>query len=265
MSNDTLKIINSEKAKTYIAQKKREDGRDFLDHRPIDVKVNVINSADGSAWVKIGNTEIIAGIKFGMSEPYPDSPNQGSMVFNLEITNIASPDVETGPPSIEAMEFGRIADRVIRSAEFVDFEKLCVVPGQKVLTVFVDCYAINADGNLIDAAQFAALSAILNCKMPKLDENNNIIYKEYTDQLLPVNKENLPLSFTFYKVDGQLLLDATDGEEYAANARFTLGICNDVVVAYHKGGDSGTFTVDEINNMMDVASSKYNEIKKKLL
>ena len=265
MSNDTLRIINSEKAKSYIAQNKREDGRGFLDHRPIEVKKDVINSAEGSAWVKIGNTEVVAGIKFGISAPYPNSPNQGSMVFNLEITNIASQDVETGPPSLETMEFGRVADRVIRSAEFVDFEKLCIVPGEKVLTIFVDCYAINADGNLIDAAEFAALTAILNCKMPKLDENNDIIAKEYTDKKLPVNEKNIPISFTFFKVEDQIILDATDGEDYAASARFTLGVCNDVIVAYHKGGNAGTFTVEEINKMMDIATSKYNEIKSKLI
>jgi exosome complex component RRP42 len=43
-----------------LAQGRRLDGRSLLDYRPIDIKCNVIQKANGSALVSLGNTQVIA-------------------------------------------------------------------------------------------------------------------------------------------------------------------------------------------------------------
>lgn len=261
---DILKIIKSDKARKLLAEGKRFDNRDLLDIRNLEIKRNVMKSADGSAWVKLGNTEIIAGVKFAVGTPYTDSPDEGSIVINLEMSGIASADIDTGPPSIDAMEYGRVVDRVIRSSECIDFKDLNIVTGEKSFIVYVDCYTLNADGNLIDAGQYAAMAALLDCKIPKLDENNNIILKEYSDKKLKIDTKKIAASFTFCKSENRLFADATEVEELASDTRFSVGIVGNDVVSYHKGGGNGTIKIDEINQIMDMAAKKYSEIKKKI-
>ncbi|MEM0199426.1 MAG: exosome complex component Rrp42, partial [Desulfurococcaceae archaeon] len=49
----------------------RVDGRGLLDYRPISVILNPIEKSEGSALVKLGKTQIIAGVKLDIGAPYP--------------------------------------------------------------------------------------------------------------------------------------------------------------------------------------------------
>ena len=256
--SETLKIVNSENVISKMKEGKRLDDRGLNDYRQLEIKVGNVKSADGSSWVKLGNTEVVCGIKFVIGTPYPDSPDEGNMSLNLELTGLSSPDFNTGPPQIDALEYGRVADRAIRHADAIDFKELCIVPKEKAFTMFIDCYAINADGNLIDATEIAALAAIMNSRIPKLDENNVIIYGEYDKQL---KLKTFPLSFTFEKIGDKIILDATEVEEFASTTRFSLGIYKNAILSCHKS-KGGIFTADEINSMIDIATSKYNELEK---
>jgi exosome complex component RRP42 len=258
LMSETIKIVNSENVLTKIKEGKRLDDRGFNDYRSLEVKVGNVKSAGGSSWVKLGDTEIVCGIKFVVGTPYPDSPDEGSMSLNLELTGLSSPDFNTGPPQIGALEYGRVADRAIRHADAIDFKELSIIPGEKSFTMFIDCYAINADGNLIDATEIAALAAIMNARIPKLDENNVIVPYEYTKK---INLKTFPLSFTFEKVGDKIILDANELEEFASSTRFSLGINKNAILSCHKS-KGGIFTSDEINYMIDTATSKYNEMEK---
>ena len=46
-----------------LSEGKRLDNRGLLDYRPITVEAGVIEKANGSCRVSIGNTQLIAGIK----------------------------------------------------------------------------------------------------------------------------------------------------------------------------------------------------------
>jgi len=261
LMSKVLNLINASSIKQSIKNGKREGSRGFDEFRNLEIKTSVINSADGSAWVKLGNTEIVAGIKFIVGTPYPDSPNEGSMSINLELTGLSSPDFSTGPPKIEAVEYGRVADRAIRSAECIDFKKLSIVPGEKVLIMFIDCIAINADGNLIDATEIAALAAIKNARIPKIDKNFKIISNEYSDKKIELL--NLPLSITFEKIENKIIIDPTEDEEFASDARFSIGLTKDKIVSCQKS-KGGVFSEKEIFTMIDISVKKYNEMVKKI-
>ena len=91
------------------------------------------------------------------------------MTVNAELVPLASPTYEPGPPDETSIELARIVDRGIRESKAIDTEKLCIEPGKKVFVVFVDVYVLNHDGNLIDAAALAAMSALMNTKMPNYE------------------------------------------------------------------------------------------------
>ena len=62
-----------EKILKYLASGVRFDGRKNDEFREVSVEYDISKSAEGSARVKIGNTEVIAGVKLGVEEPYPDT------------------------------------------------------------------------------------------------------------------------------------------------------------------------------------------------
>ena len=119
-------------------QQKRADGRKFEEYRPVNIETGVISKAEGSARVKIGNTQVVAGIKMDMGEPYPDTPDSGVMTTAAELIPLASPDFEAGPPREDAIELARVVDRGIRESNVIELEKLCLTPGEKIWIVFID-------------------------------------------------------------------------------------------------------------------------------
>jgi len=57
-----------------------------------------------------------------------------------------------------------------------------------VLAVFVDIYVLNHDGNLIDAAALAALSALMNTKSSKYEVEDGEVKKKPGLSALPMKK-----------------------------------------------------------------------------
>ncbi|MFC1648889.1 RNA-binding protein, partial [Nanoarchaeota archaeon] len=128
----------------------RFDGRKKTDFRDIQVEIGCISTAEGSARVKFGDTEVIAGVKLAVGTPFPDTPDAGVMMVNAEMLPLSNPDFETGPPSIASIETSRVIDRGLRECGFIDTKKLCITPGEKVWLVQIDIVPINYDGNLLD-------------------------------------------------------------------------------------------------------------------
>lgn len=256
--------------KEYLAnlfkENKRFDGRALLELREIELSSGISNKAEGSARVRIGNTDVVVGIKLAMGEPYTDSPDKGNLMCTAELLPLASPRFESGPPDFPAIELGRLVDRAIRESGLIDLSKLAITPGEKVWVVYIDIYPINDDGNLIDASITGAVLALKNAKMPSIDENGNIDYKDRKGQL-PLSKEIIPLSFSFYKLGDSVILDPTREEEEACEARITFGISKwnkkYMINSCQKTGNK-TFTQKELESLMDIIPQKYEELNQKL-
>ena len=152
-----------------VAKDKRTDGRKIDEFRKINIETGVIEKAEGSARVKLGNTEVIAGIKLDVGEPFPDKPDEGVLMVGAELSPLASPEFETGPPSETAIELARVVDRGIRESKAIETEKLVIKSKEKVWMVFADIHILNHDGNLIDASGISVMAALLNSKMPTYD------------------------------------------------------------------------------------------------
>src|SRR5919201_4061243 len=149
-----------------LARGKRLDGRDFNEQRPLEIELDVIKKANGSARVKLGDSEVVAGVKVETGEPFEGLENKGALIVSAEVLPTASPHVEPGPPDEETIELARVVDRGIRESEMIDLGQLVLVPGKIVYTIFVDCSVINVDGNLLDATSYAVVSALASCKLP---------------------------------------------------------------------------------------------------
>ena len=101
----------------------RYDGRKKESFRKVIVEYDISKSAEGSARVKIGDTEVLAGVKVAIETPYPDTPEQGSLMVNAELLPLSSARFEPGPPSTEAVELARVVDRGIKKSSTIYTKK----------------------------------------------------------------------------------------------------------------------------------------------
>ena len=237
----------------------RSDGRKLEEFRKIDVEVNISKTAEGSARVKIGNTEVLAGVKMIISTPFPDTPEDGAIMVNAEFLPMASSEFEAGPPGIHSIELARIVDRGLRESKAIDVKKLCIKKGEKCWAVSVDIITLNDDGNLLDAAALATMIAVKNTRYPKFD-GIEINYKELTEKQLEMEK--LPITVTVCKIGQHLFVDPMLEEENNIDARLTVTTLeNGEICALQKGGNL-PLTIGEVSQMIDLAAINAEELRK---
>jgi len=237
----------------------RLDGRSFTEYRkPFKVETGFTNTAEGSARVILGKTEVLAGVKMEIMEPYPDTQDEGSIMVGAELLPLSNPEFELGPPGIQAIELARVVDRGIRESKCMDFKKFCITEGEKVWLMLIDIVTLNDAGNLFDASALAAYAALQNAVFPKFD-GEKIDYKEKTGKKLHLN--NIPLSVTICKIGNNFLVDPTTEEEKVIDARLTVATIEDgTICALQKGGDY-PLTQEDIEKMVDIGVEKTKELR----
>ena len=255
--------LTGERIEEYLKSGKRFDGRKPEEFRNIEIETGISKNAEGSARVKIGKTEVLVGIKMDVSEPYPDSPDKGNLMVISELLPLSSERFELGPPKIESIELSRVIDRAIRESKFIELEKLCIKEGEKVWTVFIDIYSINADGNLLDAAGIGTIIALKNSKIPKYDKKNEkVLYGELSDKNIPLKKE-VPLSITVHKIGDNLVVDPTQEEEDISETRVTVGSHNGIISSMQKG-NSKELSEDEMYKILDLIDKVWKKLFSKI-
>ncbi|MFH1285722.1 MAG: exosome complex protein Rrp42 [Candidatus Micrarchaeota archaeon] len=239
-----------------VRKKKRVGERAFDEYRKISIERNVVSSAEGSARVKIGDTMVLAAVKLGIATPFADRPTEGVLQTNSELLPLASSTFESGPPGEQSIELARVVDRGIRSAEIVDLKSFYIEPA-KVWSLFIDLYVLDYDGNLIDASALAAMAALTEATMPKYEDGK--VIRENTGKL-PL-KEGKVVACTFSKIGNSILVDPCRDEEIATDSFMTLSTTEKFVCASQKAGGGAGYTQKEVEDCIDMAFKKGNELR----
>ncbi len=223
----------------------RLDGRALDEPRKVTVERAFVKTAEGSARVRLGNTDVLVGIKMSVGEPYPDTPNSGVLSTSVELIPMASPTFEAGPPRPEAIELARVVDRGIRESKMVDMKKMCIIPKEKVWVMFIDIHVLDYDGNLFDACSYAATAALGSTIVPAKN------FGVGDDFPLPV--QHWPVSVTVSKIKDVLLVDPNLDEGRMADARLTVTTDENGDVRAMQKGLSGSFTYDEVKRIIEIS------------
>ena len=240
----------------------RLDNRGPEDFRKIEIEKGVIENAEGSSRVKVGKTDIIVGVKLDVGSPFADRPDEGVLMTGAELSPLAHPEFETGPPRAEAIELARVVDRGIRESGALDIKKLCIKKGEKVWMVFVDIHIINQDGNMIDTAMLAAVEALWDARIPKYDPKTELVeYGKRTKDKLPMKHK--PVAVTFAKLGESIFVDPNTDEEAAMDTRLTVTTKDDGNLCALQKGGFGTFSVEEINKAFEISAKLGKQIRKK--
>ncbi len=258
--------INRHKIKELLREDKRIDGRKPFEFRDITIETNISNNAEGTARVKIGKTEVIAGVKMETQTPYSDHDDEGTLMVGMEFSPICGSRYENGPPGMDSIEVARVIDRGIRESKFIDFKKLCIKQGERVWSVMVDMYCINDDGNALDACGIAAVAALKLTKVPIFNEETEKVEYGEVSEDLPL-KDFTPITMTFHKVGDKLFVDPNRDEEDTRDARITLTLAlkgKEKIIHSMQKGEIDSFKGEELVAIAEESEKVYDDLLEKI-
>ncbi|KAG0610823.1 hypothetical protein M758_7G094400 [Ceratodon purpureus] len=269
-ANAGLRITTNERdfIEAAIKEDHRIDGRTPFDYRKLHIK---FLREDGSVEVQLGQTRVLAVVKGEITQPYPDRGNEGSLAIYTEFSPMGDPAFELGRPSEMAVELGRIIDRGLRESRAVDTESLCILSGRSVWAIRVDIHILDNYGNLVDAANLAALAALLSYRRPECtvggeDGQQVIVHPPEVREPVGLIIHHIPIAVTFaFFGDGNFqVLDPSLKEEEVMGGRITITINSQgEICAVQKGGGVGV-SASELMRCIRIASSKAQSITETL-
>ena len=263
MGNYIMPNLQVEKIEGYLNDGKRLDGRKVDEYRELVVEDGVSKNSASAVRVKFGKTEVLCGVHLALATPYPDSPDAGTFMTSAELHPMASQQFDIGRPGINSIELARVIDRGIRESGFIDMKKLCIKEGEKVWQVFVDIFAINDDGNLLDVAGLAALIALGRARMPIYNEKEDKVDGYDEKKGIPLEKDVLSFSMTFHKVGDAIVADVGKDEEFVSKFRLTVAMGDNAgkprITAMQKG-KAGTINDSDMETILKLAESKWSEM-----
>ncbi|XP_009374919.2 exosome complex component RRP45A isoform X2 [Pyrus x bretschneideri] len=269
LANASHLTLNQKKfIETALLADLRADGRRPFDYRNLTVK---FGKDEGSAEVQLGQTHVMAIVTAQLVQPYRDRPNDGTLSIFTEFSPMADPSFEPGRPGENAVELGRVIDRGLRESRAVDTESLCVLSGKLVWAIRVDLHILDNGGNLIDAANIAALAALLTFRRPEIslggeDGQEVIVHPPEEREPLHLIIHHLPIAvtFAFFSYESSVVIDPTHEEEAFMGGRMTATInANGDVCAIQKAGGEGVLQ-SVIMQCLRIASVKAGAMTEKI-
>ncbi|CDS06032.1 hypothetical protein LRAMOSA08560 [Lichtheimia ramosa] len=189
-----------------LEEKRRIDGRGIYDVRSIDI---TFGADYGQVNVQLGRTRVAARVSAKVERPRQDKPTEGVLIFNTEISPMASPAFESGSRPEEEVLISRIVEKALRRSRAIDTEGLCIVAGEKVWAIRVDLHFLDHDGNIVDCAGIAAIAALLHFRRPDVTVIGEEVTIHPVDQRnpVPLSIHHIPICVTFAFFDkGQLMV-----------------------------------------------------------
>ncbi|KAL9253980.1 Exosome complex component RRP45B-like protein [Drosera capensis] len=247
-----------------LSEQRRIDARKPSEYRELII---TFGGEDGSCEVQLGDTHVMAFVTAQLVKPYQDRRNEGTLTIFSEFSPMADPSFEAGRPGESAVELGRMIDRGLRESRAVDMESLCILAGKLVWSIRLDLHILDNGGNLVDAANIAALAALLTFRRPECslvgDESEEVfLHPPEAREPLPLIVHHLPIAVTFVFLTEENIpvIDPNHYEEAVMKGRMTITLnTNGDVCAIQKAGGVGV-THDVIMDCLLAASDKASDV-----
>ena len=220
----------------------RAAGRSATDLRPVEIIPHYISSAEGSALIRLGETQVIctASVEDGVP-PFLKGMGKGWITGEYAMipraTDARTPrEVTRGRQGGRTMEIQRLIGRSLRAV--ADMERL----GER--TVWIDCDVIRADGGTRTASITGALVA-LGLALQALAESKTVPRALLKDYIAAISVGI---------VGGEILLDLDYAED--SNAEVDMNVVmtgGGELVEVQATGEGRAFSRDELNGLIDVA------------
>jgi len=215
----------------------REDGRTFDKLRDIQINLDPMKYADGSAEVVWGNTKVLCSASWEPRVP-PWMRDQGRGWITAEYAMLprSSPqrirrDISKLRQAPRSVEIQRLIGRVLRSA--VDLKKM----GENTMTV--DCDVIQADGGTRVASIVGGFVALVSA------------FRNIGKNIVPVDDYLGAVSLGI--VGGEVLLDLCYEEDFRAEADMNMAVTGKGnIVEVQVTAEENPFPMDTFQEMIKI-------------
>ncbi|EGG19437.1 hypothetical protein DFA_00014 [Cavenderia fasciculata] len=223
--------------KKFLERSVRPDGRGLDCFRKINISTGSIMTTDGSSFVKIGNTSVIAGVKAEVALTPTQSDNSISsnnnnnnnkMFVNVEMGPICSNIFSSSKPSEKAMSLCSQLNSLVNRLEINDKELYFDDQGKYSWYLYIDLYCLDYNGNLMDACVLAIMSALKNVKLPKgivVESSASEAPQLFKDTEQPMRSLNIGtylIPQTFVLLNDYLLTDPSLEEEKLSSGTISI-------------------------------------------
>lgn len=218
----------------------RIDGRSPTELRPIKIETDVLDRADGSAYIEWGGNKILVAV-YGPREAYPKHTQDIEKAIIKARYNMAafSVDERKRPgPDRRSVEISKVISEALSNAVMVE-----QFPRAQI-DVFIE--VLQADAGTRIAGLTAASVALASAGIPMKD---------------------LVVGCTAGKIDGQIVLDLGKEEDNFGQADLPMGILakSGKVVLIQMDGDLSLEEFDKATEMILDAIKRINEIQRQAL
>jgi len=228
----------------------RNDGRKVDQLREINFIKDFTKYAEGSVLIECGNTKVICNATVEEKvPPFKKESGEGWVTAEYSMLPRAtatrnSRDINKLKQNQRSVEIQRLIGRALRAA--VDFKKL----GERTITV--DCDVIQADGGTRTASITGGFVALaIACK--KLVEAGLI-------EESPIKTTVSAISVGI--VDGVPMLDLCYEEDSRADVDMNIIMTGEGNFVEVQGtGENGTFSMDELTKLIELAKKGNEELK----
>ncbi|KAG8036970.1 hypothetical protein G9C98_004292 [Cotesia typhae] len=172
----------------------RIDGRRQCEYRSIEIETKLMPQTNGSARLKIGNTDVLVG--------------KGGDDLATEISNVLT--------------------NTYQSQKTFNLKFLSILPHKKCWKMYVDVLILQCGGNLYDAIGAAIKAALFNTELPRvtaatLDGGEaDLQVSDDPFDCVTLNVESFPVLVTLCKIGDNCIVDPIAEEEACAAASVVL-------------------------------------------
>ena len=235
----------------------RPDQRSPTELRPLEIIPNYISSAEGSALIRLGETQVICTASVDDGVPtFQKGSGRGWITSEYAMipraTSSRTPRESTrGRQSGRTMEIQRLIGRSLRAV--VDMEAL----GER--TVWIDCDVIRADGGTRTASVTGSLVA-LGLAIQKLLAQRSLKTNPLKDYLAAISVGI---------VGEEMLLDLSYAEDSTAEVDMNVVMTGTGrLVETQATAEGSTFSIEDLNKLIELARPAIDhmvEVQKSIL
>ncbi|XP_055357854.1 exosome complex component RRP42-like [Paramacrobiotus metropolitanus] len=208
----------------------RLDGRGPLDYRNIHIEVGSVNNANGSARIKLGDTNVVAAVKIALGEPEKDTPDEGIVEISVEssVPSFGNAEEDEDTEIFSTQELQQILECIYYESGGIDRKKLGVLKGSKCWTLFFDIIIFEQGSSVLEAAALAIKASLADARFPTVrivEDELDQFEIEYSDNpydCWQMDVACVPTIATLSKIGPVFVVDVTREERVAAEALFVV-------------------------------------------
>ncbi|XP_014218460.1 exosome complex component RRP42 [Copidosoma floridanum] len=208
----------------------RSDGRSRTDYRCMELETKLLGQVHGSARLRIGNTDVLVGVKVEIDVPYPENPHAGKLEFFVDCSANATPSFEGRGGEELANEISSVLAFAYQSPDAMDLSQLSILPYKKCWKLFVDILILECGGNLFDTVGAAVKAALYSTEIPKvkgamLDGGEaDVILSDDIYDSWKLDVTNFPIIVTLCKIGDNCVVDPSCEEETCSSASTVVSV-----------------------------------------